>query len=54
MTDDIRTFSKLDNDCLRKFLLNCLDAADVNLKTVGYLCGSHCKSICDCQACITN
>ena len=54
MTDDIRTFCKLDNDCLRKFLLNCLDAADVNLKTVGHLCCSHCKSICDCQACITN
>lgn len=54
MTDDIRTFCKLDNACLRKFLLNCLDAADLNLKTVGHLCCSHCKSICDCQSCIRN
>ncbi|KAK2556181.1 putative ATP-dependent DNA helicase RecS, partial [Acropora cervicornis] len=28
MTDDISTFCKLDNACMRKFLLNCLDAAD--------------------------
>ena len=48
------TFCKLDNACLSKFLLNCLDAAEVNLKTVGHLCCSHCKFICDCQTCIRN
>lgn len=50
MNEDIRTFCRLENACLRKFLLKCLDAREVD--SIGHFCCSYCKSICDCLDCI--
>ena len=50
LSDDIRTFCHLEDSCLRKFLLQCLDAQYA--KCVGNLCCSYCESVCDCDACL--
>ena len=50
MSDDIRTYH-LENSCLRKFLLKCLDTKDLDVRTVGHFCCSYCKSKCDCRDC---
>ena len=54
MSEDIRTFCRLDNACLRKFLLKCLDARDVDFMSVhvGHLCCSYCKALCHCPDCL--
>ena len=54
MSEDIRTFCRLENACLREFLLKCLDRSEVDLRTVGHLCCSFCKSCCDCQDCLNS
>ena len=51
MSEDIRTFCRLDNSCLRKFLLKCLDASGNDLNIVGHLCCCYCKSLCRCIDC---
>ena len=53
MSDDIRSYCRLESECLRKFLLKCLDAVDVSSNTVGHSCCSYCKSTCRCQDCLT-
>ena len=52
MSEDIRAFCQLENACLRKFLLNCLDRSEVDFRTVGHLCCSYRESSCDCQNCL--
>ena len=52
MSDDIRSYCHVESECLRKFLLKCLDAGDVNSNTVGHSCCSYCKSTCRCQDCL--
>ena len=54
MNKDIRTFCQLDNACLRKFLLKCLDARDVALMSahVGHLCCSYYRALCHCPDCL--
>lgn len=54
MSDDIRTFCQLETACLRKFLLNCLDANVPETKVAGHFCCTFCKSNCDCLACLKN
>lgn len=48
MSEDIRTFCRLENRYLRKFLLKCLDARGNDLNIVGHLCCCYCKSLCSC------
>ena len=50
LSDDIRTFCRLEDSCLRKFLLESLDAPCVNC--IGHLCCSYCESVCDCDECL--
>lgn len=52
MSDVIRQFCRLEDSCLRKFLLNSLDATDT--KCIGHLCCSYCESVCDCDDCLVN
>lgn len=51
MSEDIRTFCRLENRCLRKFLKKCLDARGNDLNIVGHLCCCYCKSLCSCLDC---
>lgn len=50
MSDEIRQFCRLEASCLRKFLLNSLDATSP--KCIGHLCCSFCESVCDCNNCL--
>lgn len=50
LSNDICSFCHLEDSCLRKFLLQCLDAPYA--KCVGHLCCSYCESVCDCDACL--
>ena len=50
MSDDIRQFCRLEDSCVRKFLLNCLDASSE--ACIGHVCCSYCKSVCDCDDCL--
>ena len=50
MSDDIRAFCRLEDSCLRKFLLQSLDAT--YMKCIGHLCCSICESACNCDACL--
>lgn len=52
MSEDIRTYCKLEDKCLRKFLLKCLDARETDLNIVGHLCCCYCKNVCSCQDCL--
>lgn len=52
MSENIRIYCRLEDDCLRKFLLKCLDAKLINLNTAGHLCCCHCESKCSCQDCL--
>ena len=52
MSEDVRTFCRLENACLREFLLKCLDRSEVDFRTVGHLCCSYCTSSCTCQDCL--
>ena len=50
LSDEIRTFCHLEDSCLRKFLLESLDAKYV--KCLGHLCCSYCELVCDCDECL--
>ena len=50
LSDEIRTFCHLEDSCLRKFLLESLDAKYA--KCLGHLCCSYCESVCDCDECL--
>ncbi|XP_068723524.1 recQ-like DNA helicase Blm [Montipora capricornis] len=52
MSKDIKAFCQLENACLRKFLLKCLDRSEVDFRTVGHLCCSYCASSCECVDCL--
>ena len=52
MSEDMRTFCRQENACLRKFLLKCLDRSEMDFRTVGHLCCSYCTSSCNCQYCL--
>ena len=52
MSEDIRQFCRLEDSCLRKFLLNSLDATYT--KCIGHLCCSYCEPVCDCDDCLVN
>ena len=54
ISDDIRTFCQLETACLRKFLLNCLDANVPETKVAGHFCCTFRKSNCDCLDCLKN
>ena len=51
MSEDIRTYCRLEDKCLRKFLRKCLDARETDLNIVGHLC-CYCKNFCSCQDCL--
>lgn len=53
MSKDIRNFCRLEGTCLRKFLLNSLDAKYPDTKCIGHLCCSYCESECDCNDCFS-
>lgn len=53
MSEDIRNFCWLEGTCLRKFLLNSLDAKYPDTKCIGHLCCSYCESVCDCNDCFS-
>ena len=50
LSDDIRKFCCLEDNCLRRFLSKSLDAIDT--KSIGHLCCSYCESVCDCDECL--
>ena len=50
LSDDIRKFCCLEDNCLRGFLLKSLDAIDT--KCIGHLCCSYCEFVCDCDECL--
>ncbi|XP_068692465.1 ATP-dependent DNA helicase Q1-like [Montipora foliosa] len=52
MSDDVRSFCQLEDGCLRKFLLNCLDARVPDRKGPSRYCCSYCESTCKCLDCI--
>ena len=52
MSEDVRTFCRLENACLREFLLKFLDRSEADFRTVGHLCSSYCTSSCTCQDCL--
>ena len=47
ISDSIREYCKLQDSCLRMFLLRCLDIHDNVMKTKPYLCCSYCKIQCN-------
>ena len=47
ITDDIRKFCRMEDACLRRFLLNCLDAKYQGTRCTGHICCSYCESLCD-------
>ena len=52
MSDNIRNFCPLEDGCLRKFLLSCLDAEVPDTKGTSHLCCSYCESVCKCPDCM--
>lgn len=46
VSDNICNFCLLEDGCLRKFLLNCLDAKVPDRKGLSHLCSSYCESVC--------
>ena len=48
MSDNIRNFCRLEDGCLRKFLLSCLDAKVPDTKGPSHFCCSYCESVCKC------
>ena len=52
MSDNIRNFCRLEDGCLRKFLLGCLDAKVPDTKGPSHLCCSYCESVCKCPDCM--
>ena len=50
LSDDIRKFCCLEDNCLRGYPLKSLDAIDT--KCIGHLCCSYCESVCDCDECL--
>ena len=52
MSEDVRSFCQLEDGCLRKFLLNCLDARVPDRKGPSHYCCSYCESACKCLDCI--
>ena len=53
MQETMRSFCKLDDGCLRRFLLVSMDAEDKYLKSVipGHTCCSYCLLHCKCTIC---
>lgn len=52
MSDDIRDYCHLKHSCMRKYLLDCLDAElTTEEQVVGHLCCSNCSLVCDCVSC---
>ncbi|CAB4035489.1 Hypothetical predicted protein [Paramuricea clavata] len=52
ISDSIREYCKLEDSCLRMFLLGCLDVHDV-MKDNPHVCCSYCKMQCKCSECTT-
>ena len=48
ISDSVRTFCKSEEKCLRKQLLEYLDAPRVQSRTPGHLCCSVCQVCCSC------
>ena len=54
ISEQIKEYCLLDNSCLRKFLLGCLDAKlPTYAMPVGHLCFSFCSLACKCSQCRT-
>ncbi|KAK2546801.1 putative ATP-dependent DNA helicase Q1, partial [Acropora cervicornis] len=52
MSNNIRNFCRLEDGCLRKFLLSCLDAKVPDTKGPSHLCCSYWESVCKCPDCM--
>ncbi|CAB3992297.1 Hypothetical predicted protein [Paramuricea clavata] len=52
ISDSICEYCKLEDSCLRMFLLGCLDVHDV-MKDNPHVCCSYCKMQCKCSECTT-
>ena len=53
ISEEIRDYCRLDSFCMRKYLLDCLDAnSGAKGQLVGHLCCSNCKLVCECSDCI--
>ena len=52
MSDNIHNFCRLEDGCLRKFLLSCVDAKVPDKKGPSHLCCSYCESVCKCPDCM--
>ena len=50
LSDDIRKFCCLEDNCLEGYLLKSL--YDIDTKCIGHLCCSYCESLCDCDGCL--
>lgn len=50
LCDDVSKYCCPEDNCLRTFLLKCLDAIDS--KCIGHIYCSYCESVCDCDECL--
>ena len=52
ISEDIRAYCHLEQSCMRKYLLGCLDAGlRTDEQVVGHSCCSNCSLVCDCANC---
>jgi superfamily II DNA helicase RecQ len=54
ISEEIRDYCHLKHSCMRKYLLDCLDAGLTTKEQcdlVGHVCCSNCRSVCDCDSC---
>ena len=54
ISDKIRAFCRLNDSCLREFLLRCFDVGKHTNTMVGHQCCSHCRLYCDCAECASH
>ena len=49
--EDMRTYCKIENQCLRKFLLDYLQCGKLLCPVTGHSCCSFCSLLCQCPDC---
>jgi superfamily II DNA helicase RecQ len=51
ISEEIRDYCHLKRSCMRKYLLDCLDAGlTTKVRFVGHLCCRNCRSVCGCDS----
>lgn len=52
--DDIRLYCRLNDGCLRKYILTTMDANKQDIISVlpGHMCCSYCRKLCTCLSCM--